>query len=218
MVNVPTSSDNLKTKVDHLGVGKLTFFFIDLINVSAVVSKEVLKSTKFSTLSTKENNLENKSPDATTLIDIYQYNENKKKLERIKLEMLTKKTDVSGLLTNPLLNVKISKIQKKIVDESGSVTITVLNLQIGEAENKTPDLSGLVKKNSDLKKKLGTLASKGELLAEQDKIVKLPTFYSSYFRGKSHFKDYGAQDYFVFQPSYKCFEQIGNVEQISAWK
>ena len=146
MVNVPTSSDNLKTKVDHLGVGKLTFFFIDLINVSAVVSKEVLKSTKFSTLSTKENNLENKSPDATTLIDIYQYNENKKKLERIKLEMLTKKTDVSGLLTNPLLNVKISKIQKKIVDESGSVTITVLNLQIGEAENKTPDLSGLVKK------------------------------------------------------------------------
>ena len=41
--------------------------------------------------------------------------------------------------------------------------------------------------NADLDKKVATLATKAELKAEQDKIIKLQTFDSSYFWGKSYF-------------------------------
>ena len=39
------------------------------------------------------------------------------------------------------------------------------------------------------KKKVATLAKKAELKAEQNKIMKLQAFDSSYFCGKSHFED-----------------------------
>ena len=70
MVNVPTSLNNLKTEVDDLDVGKLKTVPIDLKDLSSLVSKEVVKSTKFNKLKTKLNNLEKKIPDATTLIHI----------------------------------------------------------------------------------------------------------------------------------------------------
>ena len=40
-----------------------------------------------------------------------------------------------------------------------------------------------------MNKKVATLSTKVELKAEQDKIVKLQAFASSYFSGKSHFED-----------------------------
>ena len=42
--------------------------------------------------------------------------------------------------------------------------------------------------NSDLDKRITTLATKAELKAKQDKIVKIQAFDSIYFRGKSHFE------------------------------
>ena len=56
-VNVPTSLNNLKTKVDDLNVGKLITVSRDLKKLSDVV---VVKNTKFNTLKTKVNNLEEK--------------------------------------------------------------------------------------------------------------------------------------------------------------
>ena len=50
------------------------------------------------------------------------------------------------------------------------------------------DIYSLVK-NSDLNTKLAKLATKTKLKAEQDKIVKLQAFDSTYFRNKSHFED-----------------------------
>ena len=47
--------------------------------------------------------------------------------------------------------------------------------------------------------KLSTLVTKAELKTEQDKIVRLQTFDSSYFCGKSHFEDDVTQSYLVFQ-------------------
>ena len=82
MVNLPTSLNNLKAKVDDLDVGKLKIVPVDLKKLSDVVDNEVVKKTKFNTLKTKVNNLENKIPDATTLIDIYQYNTDKQNLEK----------------------------------------------------------------------------------------------------------------------------------------
>ena len=59
--------------------------------------------------------------------------------------------------------------------------------------------------NSDLNKKVATLATKTELKVEQDKLTKLQAFDSSHFRGKSHFEDDGNQNYLVFQPMSNIF-------------
>ena len=70
LTNAPTSLNNLKAKKDDLDVGKLKSISVDLKQLSDVVDNEVVKSTKFSTLKTKVNNLEKKIPVATTLIHI----------------------------------------------------------------------------------------------------------------------------------------------------
>ena len=60
-------------------------------------------------------------------------------------------------------------------------------------------------KSSNLNTKLATLATKAELKAEQDKIMKLQGFDSHYFRSKIHFQDDETQNYSVFQPIYRFF-------------
>ena len=50
---------------------------------------------------------------------------------------------------------------------------------------------------------------------------KLKTFDSSYFIGKSHFEEYGTQNYLVFQPMYKYLNlivNVSNVDYIYYWK
>ena len=64
--------NNLKTKVGNLDADKLKTAPIDLKKLSDVMSKEVVKNTKFNKLNTKVNNLENKIPDGPTLIQTYQ--------------------------------------------------------------------------------------------------------------------------------------------------
>ena len=72
MVNAATGLNNLKAKVDVLDIDKLKTVPVDLKKLSVVVSKEVVKYTKFNKLNTKENNLEKKIPDASTLIQTNQ--------------------------------------------------------------------------------------------------------------------------------------------------
>ena len=60
LVNVPTSLNNSKLKIDDLGVGKLKAAPINLKKLSDVIDNEVGKNTKFNTLKTKANNLEKK--------------------------------------------------------------------------------------------------------------------------------------------------------------
>ena len=74
--------NNLKTKVDDLDVGKLKTVHVDLKNLSDILDKEVVKNTKFTKLTAKVNNLENKIPHAATLIHINQYNKDKQSLEK----------------------------------------------------------------------------------------------------------------------------------------
>ena len=64
LVNVPTSLNNLETKVDGLDVGKLK----TNIKVSNVVDQQLVENLNFNTVKTKVNNLDKKIPDATTLI------------------------------------------------------------------------------------------------------------------------------------------------------
>ena len=80
--NLPTSLNNLKTKLNDLDVGKLKTVPVDLKKLSDVVDDEVVKNTKLNTLKTKVNNLEKKIPDATTLICKNEHNTDKQNLER----------------------------------------------------------------------------------------------------------------------------------------
>ena len=111
LVNVLTSLNNLKTKVDDLDICKLKTVPVDLKKISDAVDNEVVKNAKFNTLKTKENNIENKIPEATTLIHINQYNTDKQNLEKKKTEDVDKKMpDTSGLLNATVLKTKISQI------------------------------------------------------------------------------------------------------------
>ena len=58
-MNVSTSLNNLKSKVEDLDVGKLKAVSADLKKLKDVVDNEVVKNTKFNTLK-KVNNLERK--------------------------------------------------------------------------------------------------------------------------------------------------------------
>ena len=55
MVNVPSSLNNLKTKVNDLDVGKLRTVPIDLKKLSDLVDNEVVKNKNFNTLNAKVN-------------------------------------------------------------------------------------------------------------------------------------------------------------------
>ena len=65
-----------------------------------------------------------------------------------------------------------------------------------------------------------TLKKSTHLFVENE-LKKLKTFDSSYFIGKSHFEEYGTQNYLVFQPMYRYFKRIagvGNGNYIYYWK
>ena len=121
LVNVPTSLNDLKAKVDNLDIGKLKTVSVYLKKLSDVAANEVLKNTEFNTLKTKANSLEKKISDATKLFHINQYNTDKKNLQK-----------------------KNRDDDKQIPGTSGLVTTTVLNTKIREVENKIPNTSGLV--------------------------------------------------------------------------
>ena len=53
LANVPTSSNNLKTKVGDLDVGKLKTVTVDLKMISDAVDNEVIENTKFNTVKTE---------------------------------------------------------------------------------------------------------------------------------------------------------------------
>ena len=72
LVNVLTGLDNLRIEVEDLDVDKLKTFPVDLKELGVVVSKEVVKNSKFNKLNSKVSNSDNSIPDATILIPINQ--------------------------------------------------------------------------------------------------------------------------------------------------
>ena len=58
-------------------------------------------------------------------------------------------------------------------------------------------------------------------LLVKNELKKIKTIDSSYFRGKSHFEEDGAQNYLVFQPMFRYFTIIAGVangSHINYWK
>ena len=79
-VNVLTTLKNLETKLDDLYVCKLKTVPVDLNTLRDVADNEVVKSKNLNTLKIKVNNIDERNPDATTLIHINQYNTQKNEL------------------------------------------------------------------------------------------------------------------------------------------
>ena len=71
-------------------------------------------------------------------------------------------------------------------------------------------------KLSSLNRKITQNKTKHSLVENEFK--KLETFDSSYYIGKSHFDEDGAQNYLVFQPINKYFKVITNTDYVSLWK
>ena len=89
-----------------------------LKKLSDLVDNEVVKNTKFNTLKTKVNNLDEKIPDASTLIHTNQYNADKQNLWKHIEEVDKKIPYTSDLVITIVLNKKISQVKSKILDTS----------------------------------------------------------------------------------------------------
>ena len=121
--NVPSSLNNLKTKVDGSDFNKLKTVIIDFKQLSDVVIEEVLKKKMYKKLNTRVNNLENKVLHETTLIHIKQFNNNKiiKKKKKL-LTLIEKISDVSALMTTIVLNTKIGEVKNKVPNDAKYTT------------------------------------------------------------------------------------------------
>ena len=57
------------------------------------------------------------------------------------------------------------------------------------------------------------------VVSNKNELKKLKTFYSSYFRGKSHFEEDATQNWLVFQPTHRYFKTASdNPGTILSWK
>ena len=95
---------------------------IDLEKLNDIVSKEVVKNTKFNKLNTKVNYLEIKIPDATNLDNIKQYKTDKQSLEKKTCDVENKIPGVTGLVTTTVLNTKIGEVENKTADHTKYIT------------------------------------------------------------------------------------------------
>ena len=87
LVDAETGLNNLKTKellldVGNLNIDKLQTVPVDLKKLCYVMSKEIVKTTVYNKLNKKVNNLENKIPDAFTLIETNEYSTDKQNVEK----------------------------------------------------------------------------------------------------------------------------------------
>ena len=100
LVNVPTSQNNVKAKVDDLDVGELKTLPINLKQLSDVVDKQIDKNAKFNTLEMEVNELDRKFLMRLLLFKLIKKTQINK-IFRKKIEMLIKKTpNVIGLVYN----------------------------------------------------------------------------------------------------------------------
>ena len=135
--------------------------------------------------------------------------------------------DVSSLVKKTNHEQKISELEKKLTDHNHDKYITtpefdtlaadVFNTRLAQVNLITK--TDFDAKSSSLNKKITSNKSK-HLLVENE-LKKLKTFDSSYFIGKSHFEQDGAQNCLVFQPMYRYFKMIagvGNGSYFYYWK
>ena len=125
MVNISTSLNELKTKVDGFYTGHLKTVLVNWKKMVDVVSKEVVKVVLvFTTLNAKVSNLEKKIPDTSTLIQTSQYNTGKRNLKNKIRDAENKTPDIGCLASTSVLGEN----ENKIPNTSALATGTVLDV------------------------------------------------------------------------------------------
>ena len=133
---------------------------------------------------------------------------------------------VSNLVKKTDYNTKVTEIEDKLnnhhhdkyidTQEFNKLTADAFNARLAQANLITK--TEFHAKMSILNIKI--TASKSKHFLFENGLNKLITFDSSYFTGKSHFDEDGAQNYLVFQPIHKYFEfvNINSEWYITSWK
>ena len=125
--------------------------------------------------------------------------------------------NVSGLVKKTDFHTKITEIEKKLTGHNHDKYITTpqFNTLAASVFNARLAQASLITK-ADFDVKLSSLnrnitSSKSKHLLVENELKNLKTFDSSYFIGKSDFKDDGRQNYLVFQPMHIYFKRIAGV-------
>ena len=142
---------------------------------------------------------------------------------------------VSSLVKKIHYDTKISELEKKLTDHGHDeyiaslefnndkyITTLEFNTLAADVFNARLAQANLIAK-TNFDAKLSSLnrkitANKSKNLLVENELKKLKTFDSTYFIGKSQFKENGTQNYLVFQPINKYFKVITNTDYISSWK
>ena len=147
---------------------------------------------------TKVAELESKIPNVSSLAT-------KTALTAVENKILS----VSSLVTKTDYNTKITAIKKKLTDHNYDKYITTPEFNTLAASVFYARLAqaNLITK-TDFDAKLSspsrkTNENKSKDLLVENELKKLKSFDLSYFIGKSHFEEDGAQNYLVFQPMYR---------------
>ena len=118
----------------------------------------------------------------------------------------------------------MTKLEKKLTNHNHDKYITTpeFNTLAASVFNARLAQANLITK-TDFDAKLSSLnrkitSNKSKHLLVENELKKLKTFDSSYFIGKSHFEQDGAQNNLVFQPMLKYFKREKNTDYILKWK
>ena len=123
--------------------------------------------------------------------------------------------DVSSLVKKSDYDAKISEIENKVNDHNHDKYITTpeFNILAARSFNARLAQADLVTRTDfdvklqNLNKKINS--NKAKHLLVETELKKLEKIDAAYFRGTNYFDDDGTQNYLVFQPVYKYFDEVG---------
>ena len=127
---------------------------------------------------------------------------------------------MSDLVKKSDYDAKISEMEKLYFTTTDYNNFASNTLDAKITQKKLVNESGIDEKIKTLASKEETkaLVTKAELIAEQDKIVKLQTYDLSSFIGQSYFNNDESLNYLIFQPTYKALTTFsGLTSTISEW-
>ena len=229
---VPTDLSKISNVVNN-DVVKKTVYDKLVTKVNAInSSKFVLKTqcdTDKSGLEKKINDANKKISDISGLVKKSDYYAKVSEIEGKILSIFVLATtttltavgkkilNVSNVVKKTDYDAKTSVIEGKYFTTSdyNKFTRDILDAKLKEQELVDKSAIAGFTSNADLKIKVATLATKVELKAEQDKIVKLQALDLSYFCSESHFEGDGTRHYLVFQSIFRYFKKIDNTDHIS---
>ena len=225
-------------------VAKKTEYNKLVTKVDNIDTTNFVKKTKYendgSNFEDKTNKVDKKIPDVISLVKKTDFNakisEEEGKIPSVSglattssLTAVENKIPVvSSLVKKTDYNTKISDIEKKIIDHNHDKYITTPEFNTMAADVFNARLAAqtdLIKKPEFDFKLKGTSGrvtkNKAKHLLVENELKKLQKFDTAYFRGKSHFKEGGTQNYLVFQTIYRYFRRIigiGSDNYIYFWK